>query len=275
MCSRFYLSLFVAFLCLALFSFPQKADAVSVTVLNAPSTITQDTFTVTATISGALTGTNYLRVDLYKDGTTNYFGDTFNKTSWYNGSDGTQYFPVTIPDDLPVTIQGRVGSPTTGEFDGTGNYKLRIRRYTKSGSSGSGDTIDSVSVNIIFPTPTPTPIPITQEPTSLPTNKPTPTTKPTSTSQVKSVLLTRTPTIEADAASTFGAVLGTMSANSFVTTIPTRVAGEADHRKTEIQLLPLLFILGGFLLLASCGILIFSKSEKGQELWKKFFPQKV
>lgn len=277
MCSRFYLVFLLAFFCLGFFFFSSKAYAVSVTILKAPATITQDTFSVTATISGALAGTNYLRVDLYKDGTTNYFGETFNKSSWYSGSDGTQYIPVTIPDDLPVTIQGRVGSPTLGEFDGTGSYKLRIRRYTASGNPGSSDTLASVDVSVIFPTPTPTPVPITPEPTSAPTNKPTPTAKPTSapTYQAKSVLLTKTPTVEDDAESTFGAVLGTMSADTFATTIPTRVAGEADHRKTEINLFPLLFILGGFILLASCGILIFSKSEKGQDIWKKIFPQKT
>lgn len=273
MCSRIYLGLFIAFSSLGFFFFPLKAQAVSVTILYAPTTITQDNFTIIATISGALSGTNYLRIDLYKDGTTNYFGETFNKTSWYNGSDGTQYLLITIPDDLPVTIQGRIGSPTLGEFDGTGNYKLRVRRYTKSGNSGSGDTMDSVSVNIIFPTPTPTPIPPTViTPTSPPITKPMPTPTPKVT---YSSLLTKTPTLEDEPESTFGAVLGTMSADDtfFIPTSTPIVAGGQEKKGNTIG--AVILIIVGFLLLAACAILIVLKSEKGQNIWKKFFPQKV
>lgn len=161
---------------------PKSIFAVNITILNSPSTISSDPFTLTASISGALNGTNYLRIDLFKESTTDYFGETFNGTSWYNGSSYDQYFPVTIISGTPWSgdIQGKIGS-----LPANGLYKLKLRRYTASGSQSSSDPVD-VSINIPTPiltptsdlTPTPTPE-ITPSPTLTPTLIPTSTIIPT------------------------------------------------------------------------------------------------
>ena len=86
--------IFLAFL--LLLAFPTKSFAVTVSITNYPSSISADPFSISVSILGASSGTNYIRVDLYKDGTQNYFGDTYNGSDWYNGSEGKQYYPITI-----------------------------------------------------------------------------------------------------------------------------------------------------------------------------------
>jgi hypothetical protein len=165
--------------------FPTSAHAVTITINEPIPTISDQSFTVNVTITGASAGQNYLRVDLYKDGTTNYFGETFNGSSWYSGSDGLQYVPVTVSNsDNPVStaLQARVGSPSQSEFPGAGTYKLKIRRYTSSGNLASSDQQSSVDTQITFSIPTLTPTP---------TNTPTPTRTPESTN---TPTLTKTPT---------------------------------------------------------------------------------
>ena len=71
--------------------FASKAYAVTISITDIPSTITDAPFVLTASISGASAGTNYLRVEIFKDGTNNYFGETYNGSDWYSGGDGTLY----------------------------------------------------------------------------------------------------------------------------------------------------------------------------------------
>lgn len=171
----------ICFIVLLYFSTLTPAYAVILTYTNTPTSIGKDPFTIGVTIDGASAGTNYLRIDLYKEGSTNYFGETYNGSSWYKGSAGTLYFPLTIGEDKIATasVQGKVGEPTSGEYPGPGQYKLRVKRYTNSGNPASGDTQTPVSVDITLPaiSPSPTPLPkSTPHPTpaSSPSNFPTP-----------------------------------------------------------------------------------------------------
>lgn len=182
----------IAFL-LFLFYLPltKPVFAVTVTITNSPSTVTSDSFTVNVSVLGASSGTNYIRIDLYKDGTSNYFGETYNGSDWYSGSDGKQYFPITIINSkstASASLQARIGIPNSSDYDGQGFYKMRIRRYTSSGGPGSEDANNSaVAVSISMPTPTPistdspTPTQVstdppapTKTPTPVPTKSPTP-----------------------------------------------------------------------------------------------------
>lgn len=175
--------LFVFIIISLIFLFlPKIVLAVTITIDNFPSSISSDPFEVSVSINGPNPGTNYLRIDLYKEGTTNYFGETFNGISWYGGSDGTQYFQIVISPEgtASATFQGKIGNPSFLEYPNPGNFKLRIRRYTGSGNSSSGDQQAPVDVQINVPLPTPT---------SLPTPSPSPTSSPTPTP-----LLTFTPT---------------------------------------------------------------------------------
>jgi len=170
----------------------KDAFAVSITINNYPSQISTDPFDVEVYISG-YTGKNYLRIDLYKEGTTNYFGETFNGTNWYGDSDGTQYFPI---EGINSTrFQGKIGNPSLTKYSGPGNFKLRIRRYTSSGNQASGDQQNPVEVqiNVSLETPTLTPSLVpTSTPSSAPTSTPspkppTPTPKPTATYKINEV----------------------------------------------------------------------------------------
>lgn len=269
MSRRFLLIVF--FLLVCIFFLPQKVLAVTVSVVSVPSSITQDAFTLTASVSGAQAGTNYLRIDLYKDGSTNYFGETYNGSSWYNGSDGTQYFPVTILANTIWNgpIQGRFGTPSVTDFDGTGIYKIRIRRYTASGNVGSSDILNSSVISLVIPTSTPTPLP-TPTPTDIPTSTPapkiptaTPTFKPTSTS-----VITKTISLSPLTASDEG-ILGTNS-SAFAFDTPTQPPTHVPSHFAGASIfnpIPLIFIGAGFCLLISCGILIFLQYKKTGKLW--------
>lgn len=63
------------------FIFVSPVLAVTVTISNVPSSVSDSAFSFNVSVSGAGAGTNYLRMDLYKDTTTNYFGETYNNTS--------------------------------------------------------------------------------------------------------------------------------------------------------------------------------------------------
>lgn len=168
-------SFIVFVLILTFFIFPKKIQAITISISDAPSSISQtEPFTIAVLISGSSEGTNYLRVDLYKDGTSNYFGETHNGSSWYGESDYSQYFPITIP--WSGQIQGRFGNPAPIKYDGQGQYKLKIRRYTASGKSYDF----SEAVNIVIETlSTPTAVP-TATATPTPPTIPTPITIPLS-----------------------------------------------------------------------------------------------
>lgn len=242
----------------------QPVLAVTITLSNVPSTVSTDQFTFNASISGASAGTNYLRVDLYKDSTTNYFGQTYGVNGWYGDSDYAQYLPITIVSGQIWTgqIQARVGNPTITQYDGNGIYRLRLRRYTSSGNytSSEADTTSTI-IAIAYPTITPTPTdvptptatpkPPTATPMSKPTNTPTPTVKPT----IK--IATPTPTINAQTleGASDGAVLGdAISPTGEPSSTPaTQVLGE----QAGPNIVGIIFFTVGGILFAICGILLF------------------
>lgn len=172
--------------CLLFFASVRPIRAVSVSILSYPTSISEDKFSVTVQTEGAASGTNYLRVDLYQDGTKNYFGETDNGESWYGGSDGKQYYAITIVSGTPniATVSARIGEPSLSDYPGPGIYKLRIRRYTSSGGQGSEDPLPvSLSITKVWPSPSPSPTPTptatpTPDPTSPPSPSPTPTPTP-------------------------------------------------------------------------------------------------
>lgn len=174
--------IYSAFLAL-FFAFSENSYAVSTSITAYPNTISESPFTINASISGAGAGTNYLKIELFKDGTTNYFGETFNGVNWYSGSLYSQYLPITIQSGVTWSgsIQARTGEPTSTEYDGSGIYKIRVRRYTQGGSYTSTEATGSaVVIHIYLPTPTPS---LTKTTTTTNTKTPTPikitTTNPT------------------------------------------------------------------------------------------------
>lgn len=248
---------------------PQKVDAVSLNIDSSPASVGIDPFNVNVSISGPNPGTNYLRVDLYKDGTTYYFGETnTGGNTWYGGSEGNQYFSITIGPEgtASATIQGRVGNPSATDYPGPGSYKLRIRRYTSSGNPASGDQQipADIQINITLPTSTPTPTPTqvaanTPTPTDVPTNTPkpptpTPTKKPTSTP---------TPSEEqAPQDSTNSEFPGTGDGSS--TPTPTVTPAVLGASKTDYsKFLPYIFIGSGIIFLVVSSVLFLRDRKKG------------
>jgi hypothetical protein len=245
--------LFLGLLC------PGRASAVSVSIINFPDTITDQPFTITASISGATAGTNYLRIDIFKDQATNYFGETFNGSDWYGGSTYAQYLPITIQSGVlwNGAVQGRIGSPTGTEYDGTGNYKIRLRRYT----SGGGNTVSeannsAVAVTINLPTLTPTPVPTDIPtpvliPTDVPIHTPIPTAKPTPKPTLKP-----TPKISGKLIATVSGVLGESSMSS-------KMIQKQKQKETKIlsandnTLLPKILVITGIVFLLTCAIVFF------------------
>lgn len=162
--------LFLLLAALPLTFYPSSVFAVTVNILEAPATISDEPFAIKVSISGAQAGTNYLRANLYPKGTTSYFGYTFNGSSYYNGSDYSRYLPVTI--DSTNTWSGEIQAKldkSSPYFKGNDFYNLKVRRYTKSGSSYTWS--NEVGVNIEDSTPTTTPTP---QPTSQPSTASTP-----------------------------------------------------------------------------------------------------
>ena len=163
--------------------FCSKAKAVTITIDSSPISIdSTNSYQVSASIYGATDATNYLRVDLFKENTTNYFGETYNGSDWYSGSDGKSYLPVQILNSsASATITFQIGNPNIKDYPCPGNYKLKIRRYTGSGNSAASTDSESsadVQITYVFPTSTPTLTPTstpTQTPTSTPSKTPTPT----------------------------------------------------------------------------------------------------
>jgi len=160
----------ISLICLISFLGVKNVLAVTSSISNVPQLISTEPFTLNVKISGASVGTNYLRIDLYKPSTTNYFGETFNGSGWYAGSDHTQHYSITIQSgtDWSGEIQGRLGNLNSTQYDGPGAYKLRVRRYTSSGNYNTTEANNSavdVSINVSVATSTPTTAPtITQEP---------------------------------------------------------------------------------------------------------------
>lgn len=171
--------------------FPRDVLAVDFTISNYPSEINTDEFTVDLNIqyASSTNTTNYVSIDLYKDGVTNkQFGDSYNGTSWYRGGVGTNYLKVDVVNGTAsAQLKARVGSPDSSYYPGSGTYKLKARRYTSETSYSSSDAVDvNITLNLSTPTPAPTDSP-TSSPTTTPTKSPTPkpTVKATSTSKPK------------------------------------------------------------------------------------------
>ncbi len=276
------LPIFLLLFLLLLF-FPQKIFATSPQITAYPNgDISLDqSFTVSATMSGLSKSAIYrLRIVLASSGTSNYFGSTWNGADWYSGNPSSinyaNFYSITTDANGAWSgdVQGKIDPDDPNFTAGSGTYDLKVGRYTQTGSTATWSNIVSVNV-VIPPTPIPTSTPSptnTSAPTAKPTSTPTkiPTVKPTTS-------LTSKPTddISTDDESSMEGVLGTSSGSTQTPEKKSLVAGASDKQQSRVNWLPIIFILAGFGLLASCGILIFFQSEKGQILWKRLSRRKA
>lgn len=271
---------------LLFFIFPGVVNAVNTSILHKPDTITKDPFQLGIAIDGANDGTNYLRADLFKEGKTEYFGETcatdiISESCWISGSDGTKYYPVIIKDaSWSGVLNVRIGNPSLTEYDGIGTYKVRIRRFTTSGNYNATEANNS-AVNITLsssPENTPTMVPsetpkpsVTTKPSATPKIiTPTNTPIPTMINIVKKNIdptLTSSPRITSSqvssrSASPSGIILGAeqVATISATTAIIKILAADQQQPNTLPHLL--LISLGGLLMIISAVIIIYHNLRK-------------
>lgn len=131
-----------------------------------PKISSQNPFEINFTIKGAKKAINYIKVEICKDEAT-CFGETFNGKDWYEGGNPLSYFPININSSTTSGIvKGRIDS----DYQGPGDYKLKIQRFTASGNQAN-DIEDPVTTYINYETPAPSPIP-SQTPLTSPTTTP-------------------------------------------------------------------------------------------------------
>lgn len=111
--------------------------------------------------SSTANNTYYLRGAFYKEGTTQYFGFTINNQGEaYNGpfSDCQKLYGITVDAEGNWTGEIKVkADPEDSAFEGSGDYLLKVSRYTTSCSNTWADT-EPINVTItqtVFPSPSP------------------------------------------------------------------------------------------------------------------------
>jgi hypothetical protein len=252
------------------FLFVHTTNAVTISLSGVPSTITQDPFTFTVSISGAKKGTNnYVKMDIFKNGSSHYFGFTQNGNDFYNDADFSHYPQISINDSgsASATLVGKADF-SSSYYVGSGAYSIRVRRYTSSGSYSADESNQSIATIFLQgPAPsTPTPSPTTTQNQSTPTKSSTP-----SMTQYDNSDETLVPEVSlADSNATFGSdegqVLGdevrfATDDSSFpsetITPPPTVLV--KGKKTTKINLF---FIITGLIFLAICAILLFFKYKK-------------
>ncbi len=238
-----------------------KVSAVSVSIINFPNEIKDEAFTVTASISGASLGQNYLRVDLYKEGTSSYFGETFNGSDWYSGGEGKLYLPVNIDSSKIVlaTITARLGEPEVNDYSGSGMYKLKLRRYTSSGNQAlDQQTPVDILINYLMSTPEPTTT-STPTPQSIPTVTPKPAVSPTpSPNSLPAEILEEDATDEPIFEEVLGEASQSATLGALITPLETIIPGKEEivlsARDNKIAII---LIALGVVFISACVILFF------------------
>ncbi len=234
-------------------------------------------FEVSATMSGMSAQSIYrLRLVFSKPGTTSYFGSTFNGENWYDGLPS----PINYSNFLTITtdnngvwfgqIQGKIESSDKNFSGESGNYDLKIGRYTQNGSSATWSSPVSVLVNAPSLTPTNSPTPKVPTPThaasSVDVKIPTPTEiiqedniNETDSNENNNEIANNQSNLD-EIASDSPEVLGTSSsAVSSIFSLPKEKEMVKDESEKRM---PLLFFLGGIMLFAGGGSFFFFKKLK-------------
>lgn len=275
-CSILFLLFFVAIVPAKVFATAPIIISSSVDSLNLDTS-----FTVTATMSGLSKSSVYrMRLALAQPATSNYFGSTYNGTSWYNGTPS----PISYSSFLTITtdgngawggdIQGKIDADDPNFTTGSGTYDLKIGRYTQTGSTATWSDSKSVIV-VVPPTPTPTNTP-TPTPTATPTPKPaTPTpTKGVSSQSSKEGGPTLSPgksSVSSDSAGEKDADSDILGASDSASPVPTQSKDDSGAvvLGSSTSPVPFLFIALGLIFFAACGILAYFKFGDKIFIWKK------
>lgn len=218
--------------------------------------------TVTASMSGFTNGeTIYIKGAFYKDGTSDYFGQTDNNGNWIVNNDTTTSQKQIIPNNWDGTLKIR-GDFNDSDYKGEGDYKLKVGFYYITSGGKLSDvnwSTNSIDVKITnppptaTPTPSPTNTPVPPSPTSKPTSTPTPKLTTVPTSKIS-------PTLDPQAE---GAEQTTASGLQIDPSPTTEVLGMSTQ-KDQVQPMPYILIIAGVVLFVVCGILLFLQWKKSQ-----------
>lgn len=250
----------IIFVYILLYFWTQIAVASAPQIIASPSgTIQLDqSFTITATMSGLSKNAIYrLRIAVAQPGTTDYFGSTFDGSTWHSGSISSgNYVAITtdINGSWNGSIQGKIDPEDPNFTTGSGVYDLKIGRYTQTGSTATWS--DSVAITIYAPPPTP--VPPTPTPTHIPTRIPIPSPIQKSTplpikTSVPTVRIFPTSVSSSSANASNSAllksILGSQSARLSSSSSHTKVAGSTIQKTSVI-----FFMLGSIIVLVAAGI---------------------
>lgn len=188
--------LFLIILFLFILPTPSAFAAINLNISNLQTT--SDYYSINASVSGiASSSACYVQAMFTAPGDPHYFGSTWSSTgSWFNyqSSPSPDFIKanfVKLENDQPTTILVKPDFADS-DYKGTGEYSLKLKRYTGNSSSSAGES-NSLTINLAQSTPSPThsaanpPLAetstptLTQTPTSTPTKIPTTTPTPTST----------------------------------------------------------------------------------------------
>src|SRR5437868_8160664 len=129
------------------------------TTVRADFNITTDSTTITAdneilahvtlNLQGQANKQYFLEAAIKKDGSSNYFGQTWNDNDWvkYSSSNFSNLKSITTDD------QGKWGGDIRAKLDtssnlftGNGNYIFQLKRFTSAGSSSYSDNSVTLAV---------------------------------------------------------------------------------------------------------------------------------
>ena len=235
----------------------------------------------------------FLRGVIYKPGSNNYCGFTWNGTGWFSGPYSTQeqwknFQKISITNN---SWNGKVKIKIDQEDKGckdSGAYKVKIQRFTLSGA-GTFDDQNETSLYITVPTSTPTITPtqantptpkITKAPTQTPTLKTSATTNKNTT---ETVVLKSTMSDEENIAKT-KEILGSknvyenktkstvtpknlkvLKSSTTSTRAPKEPSIEEDKTTGDKTKSSTFIYIGGFCLIMSCGILLYQTYRNRNE----------
>ncbi len=213
----------------------------------------------------------YLRGVFYKPNTTDYCGLTWNGKEYFSGpyskNEGWKnFFPITIQSSSWSGILKVKIDPSDSGCAESGSYNFKIERFTNSGS-GSFDSQSELNFALTIPSKTPTPVP---------TSKPIPIIKESKdfaseevdTGSIIPTVLQKQELVPEDekiestkSALIAGDVLAASSSSSQPKNIPTSAKSKSLSSSGFIFL-----CLAFGILSLSCGILLFQKLRRGQEV---------